>query len=115
MKVDDMEVVWAEMAYQEEQFMLNPSLRTLIMRIFTGGGKTTKTLKEMDENCRWIYCAPFHKNIKENITDSHFRTYDFLHLKSRSKLCINPDAKILFKMNYEKGLTALFVRVIFIH
>ena len=55
----------------------------------------------MDENCRWIYCAPFHKNIKENITNSVFRSYDFLHLKSRSKLCINPDAKILFKMNYD--------------
>lgn len=71
------------------------------MRIFTGGGKTTKTLLEMDKNCRWIYCAPFHKNIKENITDSIYRNYDFLHLKSRSKLCINPDVKILFKMNYD--------------
>lgn len=55
----------------------------------------------MDVNCRWIYCAPFHKNIKENITDSKFRSYDFLHLKSRSKLCTNPDAKVLFKQNYD--------------
>lgn len=60
---------------------------------------------EIDENCRWIYCAPFHKNIKENITDSIYRTYSFLHLKSRSKLCTNPDAKMLFNLNYDiRGL-----------
>ena len=71
------------------------------MKIFTGGGKTTKTLMELDKTLRWIYCAPFHKNIKENVTDSPYRTFDFLHLKSRSKLCTNPDAQLMFKMNYD--------------
>jgi len=75
------------------------------MRIFTGGGKTTLTLLENDKHYRWIYCSPFHKNIKENITDSYYRSYSFLHLKSRSKLCTNPDAKILFKQKYDiRGL-----------
>jgi len=81
--------------------MLNHRLRTLVMRVFTGGGKTTITLLEMDEDYRIIYAAPKHENIKENITDSQFRIYDFLQLESRARVCTNPEAKMMFKQNYD--------------
>ena len=42
-------------------------------------------------NLRWIYVAPTHDIIEENIKNSPFRIYNFLHLKGRAKCCKKPE------------------------
>lgn len=60
----------------------------LFLKCPPGSGKTTTTMKVLDEEkYNWIYFAPFHKNIRENLALSTFRTYDFVHLQSRKRLC----------------------------
>lgn len=62
--------------------------RFLVVRSFMGSGKTTSVMKILDSNYyRIIYTAPSHDIIEENITNSTFRNYSFLHLKGRDKVC----------------------------
>jgi len=60
----------------------------LLEIIHVGGGKTVNTLKTLEEQgYQWIYLAPFHTVIDENLKFSTFQTYNYLHLKSRAKVC----------------------------
>jgi hypothetical protein len=77
-------------------FIRNPTRTCLVLKTFTGSGKTTTTLQAIDsEGMRWIYAAPTHDIIDENIKFSSHRSFDFLHLKSRDKCCLNNDYKHL--------------------
>lgn len=74
---------------------------TLIIRSFTGSGKTTTILKTLDDlQLRYIYIAPNHDVIKENLSRSNFRSYKFLHIKGRKKCCLRKDLNHML----EKGL-----------
>lgn len=64
------------------------------MRVFTGGGKTTETLRTIDKYYSWIYITPRHQIIRESLKDSLFRMYDFLHMEGRERTC-------LFSTTYE--------------
>lgn len=58
----------------------------LIFQSFPGSGKTTSIMKTIDEhNYNWIYLAPFHSVIKENIKYSNVRDYNFVHLKGKKQ------------------------------
>lgn len=67
----------------------------LIFRTFTGSGKTTtvlKTLYNSDAGLNWMYFAPYHAVIEENIEFSSVVDYqDVLHLKGRDKLCLSKE------------------------
>lgn len=74
----------------------------IVFNTFPGSGKTTTVMKAADEvGAKWIYVAPTHDIIEENLRDSRMRYYDFMHLKSKAKLCINPNAYVLFRKGYE--------------
>jgi len=82
-------------------FMYSPS-RFLIEKAHVGSGKTTNTLKtisEMRDIGNWIYLAPFHHVVDENLRDSVFHNYKYIHLKSRAKVCIMPQYRELAERN----------------
>lgn len=62
----------------------------LVLKLPTGAGKTTTTLKTLNQfkDLKWIYTAPFHHIVHENLEMSVFDRYDYIHLKSRAKLCV---------------------------
>lgn len=69
--------------------------RFLLLKLPTGSGKTTNVLHSIDElysfdRENWIYLAPYHTNILENLKMSPFRRYEYLHLQSRARVCIMP-------------------------
>lgn len=65
----------------------------LIFNTFTGSGKTTtvlKTIYEAEDGFNWMYFAPYHKVIEENIELSKVIDFQgFIHLESRAKLCLS--------------------------
>ncbi len=64
----------------------------MVLRTFTGSGKTTLALETADLNgIRFIYAAPSHDIITENIEDSTRHKFTFLHLKGREKCCLHPE------------------------
>lgn len=66
----------------------------LLLKCHVGSGKTWNTIKTLhDRGDNWIYLAPFHTVIDDNLKFSTLRNYDYLHLKSRAKECIVPDYK----------------------
>lgn len=76
-------------------FIPSPS-RLLIEKCHLGSGKTWNTIKALEDNgYQWIYLAPFHTVIDENLRFSTLRTYDYLHLKSRGRVCLVPAYKRL--------------------
>lgn len=84
------------------EFLRNRSPRHLIFKTFPGSGKTTETMRAIDESgAKWIYAAPRHEVIDENILASPHRYYDFVHLKSKEKMCLNKDARIMFTRGYD--------------
>lgn len=73
----------------------------LVFNTFTGSGKTTTvldTIYKSEDGFTWMYFAPYHKVIEENIELSKvFDIHDFVHLESREKLCLSKDYKELAK------------------
>ena len=66
----------------------------LVIRTFPGSGKTTSVMKAIDKaGYTWIYLAPFHDIIKENLLYSKQREYDFIHLKGKDQpgMCLSPE------------------------
>jgi len=79
-------------------FVRNTPRYALIFKTFTGSGKTTTVLNKIDEaGMRWIYVAPFHEVIEQNISRSTLRNFDFLHLEGRERCCLRDDLKPLIK------------------
>jgi len=75
-----------------EEFSLSRLETSLVIRTFTGSGKTTTTLNTIDSlGLRWIYAAPTHDIIQENIKQSEHRHFSFLHLEGRDRCCLRPD------------------------
>ena len=57
-----------------------------VIMTFPGSGKTTSAMKAIDEaHYNWIYLAPFHDIIRENLRYSKVKDYDFIHLKGRGQ------------------------------
>ena len=50
---------------------------------------------------RWIYVGPIHDVIDENLKDSRYRIYDFLHLEGRERCCKRPDLIEYIKKGYD--------------
>ena len=66
----------------------------LVIRTFPGSGKTTSVMEILDKSgYTWIYLAPFHDIIKENLLYSKQREYDFVHLKGKDQpgMCLSPE------------------------
>lgn len=64
----------------------NDYVRHLIIKSFPGSGKTVSIMKAIDEaHFNWMYFAPFHDIIIENLTFSQLRNYNFIHLKGRKQ------------------------------
>lgn len=65
----------------------------LIFNTFTGSGKTTtilKTIYEAPDGFTWMYFAPYHKVIEENIELSDVIDFhNWIHLESRAKVCLS--------------------------
>ena len=79
---------------------MHSNSRFLIEKAHVGSGKTTNTLKTIDEMTgNWIYLAPFHHVVDENLRDSVFQNYKYIHLKSRAKVCIMPQYRELAEKN----------------
>lgn len=88
--------IYDEISTRVMAFMRNPINNFLIIKSHVGSGKTTNTLKTLhDEGEVWIYLAPFHTVVSENLELSPFRRFEYHHLKSRAKLCLIPDYKAL--------------------
>lgn len=80
-------IIFDEISGRVIAYMYSDS-NLLLEIVHVGGGKTTNTLKTLEENgYQWIYLAPFHTVIEENLKFSNFQTYNYLHLKSRAKVC----------------------------
>lgn len=79
--------VFDEISTRTMAFMTSP--RTLLLeKCAVGSGKTWNTVKSLTDNqYQWIYLAPFHTVIDENLKMSTLRNYEYIHLKSRAKLC----------------------------
>ena len=68
----------------------------LIFCTFTGSGKTTSILNAIDAaGYRWLYCAPSHDIIEENLKRSGLRKFNYLHLEGRDRVCLREDMKLL--------------------
>lgn len=93
----DINKVRKDIADRSVYFALKePELYALIIKTFTGSGKTTSVLNAIDEaHLRWIYVAPFHKVIEKNVKRSPVRHFDFLHLEGREKCCLRTDLRPL--------------------
>ncbi len=72
----------------------------LVVKTFPGSGKTTSIMMAIDKaGYNWIYLAPFHDIVRENLKFSRLRNYDFTHLmgKSQKGVCLSKDYR-----NYAK-------------
>jgi len=71
----------------------------LIFNTFTGSGKTTtilKTLYESEDGFTWMYFAPYHKVIEENIElSSVIDFYNLVHLQARKHVCLSKEFRTL--------------------
>ena len=87
--------IYEEILARVMAFMPSPS-QLLIEKCHVGSGKTWNTIKALEDNgYQWIYLAPFHTVIDENLRFSTLRTYNYLHLKSRGRVCLVPVYKRL--------------------
>lgn len=86
-------IVRDEIAARVKAFMESRN-RFLLVKSAVGTGKTTNTLKALnDDGHNWIYLAPYHEVIKENLEFSTVANYTYYHLKSRALECVVPDYK----------------------
>lgn len=79
----------------------NGIIMYLIIKTFPGSGKTTSVMKAIDKNgYNWIYLAPYHDIIRENLSFSRIRNYEFIHLKGRAQegVCVAKEYKELAKV-----------------
>lgn len=89
----ELKEIYTEIAKAIKDF-LNSNQRQMVLKTFTGSGKTTLALETSDVNgFRFIYAAPSHDIITENIEDSTRHKFTFLHLKGREKCCLHPEIK----------------------
>ena len=74
----------------------------LVFNTFTGSGKTTtvlKTIYEANDGFNWMYFAPYHKVIEENLELSKVIDFHgFIHLESRKKLCLSNEYRSLAEL-----------------
>ncbi len=73
----------------------------LIIMTFPGSGKTTSAMMAIDKaGYNWIYIAPYHDVIKENLSYSKLREYEFIHLKGKKQdgVCVAEEYKQYAKM-----------------
>jgi len=106
-------MAWTEPKEQYERIarIINDTISTKlnrprIIRAYTGIGKTKTTLKTVSEaGRRWVYVAPYHKTIIEKLVMDDEKTYDFVHLESRNKVCRHPVYKKV--MEYDIGISSL--------
>jgi hypothetical protein len=83
-------------AFMESSNML------LLEKCHVGSGKTWNTIKAIeDRGDTWIYLAPFHTVIDENLKFSTLRNYNYIHLKSRAKLCLIREYKKIAKQRVD--------------
>ena len=65
---------------------VNEFIMYLVIQSFTGSGKSVSAMKAIDEaGYTWMYFAPFHDIIKENLEYSKLRNYDFIHMKGKNQ------------------------------
>lgn len=71
----------------------------LLLKLPTGSGKTTNAINTVNDFAKksWIYLAPFHKNIVENLemTPHRHDKLKYIHMKSRAKSCTVPQFREL--------------------
>ena len=93
----DINKVRTDIADESLDFTINRrNIKALIIKTFTGSGKTTSVLNAIDKvGLRWIYVAPFHKVIEKNVKRSPIRHFDFLHLEGKEKCCLRKDLEHL--------------------
>ena len=80
---------------------LEQIIQYLVIQSFTGSGKSVSVMKAIDEaGYTWMYFAPFHDIIKENLEYSKLRNYDFIHLKGKDQqgVCFADEYKDYLKM-----------------
>lgn len=71
-----------------------------VIRTFPGSGKTTSVMMAIDQaGFTWIYLAPTHEVINENLEYSKLRDYEFIHLKGKDQpgMCLSPEYVELMK------------------
>jgi len=76
-------------------------IQYLVIQSFTGSGKSVSVMKAIDEaGYTWMYFAPFHDIIKENLEYSKLRNYDFIHMKGKDQegVCFADEYKEYLKM-----------------
>lgn len=69
-----------------------------VINSFAGSGKSTSIMKAIDKaGYTWLYLAPTHRVIDENLEYSRLRDYDFIHLKGKNQegVCLADDYREL--------------------
>jgi hypothetical protein len=101
----DLNKVRAEIAGRAVRFvLLESNIHALVIKTFTGSGKTTSVLNAIDRaGMRWIYVAPFHKVIRQNVKRSPIRHFNFLHLEGRERCCLRQELKPLIENGVSIG------------
>jgi hypothetical protein len=95
------EMIRTKIADTVLEFLSN-NKKHLVLKTFTGSGKTTTTLQTVVKSGhRLIYAAPSHDIIEENIKRSPYYNFDYLHLEGRDRLCKNKDLKELAKQGLD--------------
>jgi len=90
-------VIFDEITARVTAFMDSANM-LLLEKCYVSSGKTWNTIKAIeDRGDTWIYLAPFHTVIDENLRFSTIRNYNYIHLKSRAKVCLIPDYKRIAK------------------
>jgi len=89
--------IFGEISARVTAFMESNN-KLLLEKCHVGSGKTWNTIKTIeDRGDTWIYLAPFHTVIDENLRFSTLRNYNYIHLKSRAKLCLILEYKRIAK------------------
>jgi len=92
----DIDIVRKIIAEKSTDFVINGTQDALVIRTFTGSGKTTTVLNAIDSlGLRWIYVAPTHDIIKQNVKQGPLRQFNFLHLEGRERCCLRAELKEL--------------------
>ncbi len=79
---------------------VNDIVQYMVIQSFTGSGKSVTAMKRIDEaGYTWMYFAPFHDIIKENLEYSKLRNYDFVHLKGKKQkgICLSKEYRAFAK------------------
>ena len=92
----DIELAWETIASGTLKYVEEPGTRPLIFNTFTGSGKTRNVLEAVDRaGKQWIYVAPYHDTIEENVKFRSGYDFNYTHLLSRSKVCHIPRYRML--------------------